>query len=86
MSSAGLDRPFKVFAQYVKAIGTDVDVRFKGGRRLVARLTAATEESVTLAFESLETVDGSKKKQRVAREETFALKDINSVTPSLDFK
>ena len=48
VSSAGLDRPFKVFRQYLKAIGSKVDVKFKGGRRLVATLTAATEDRVTM--------------------------------------
>ena len=46
VSSAGLDRPFKVYRQFLKAVGSKVDVKFKGGRRLVATLTAATEDTV----------------------------------------
>ena len=80
VSSAGLDRPFKVFRQYLKAIGSKVDVKFRGGRRLVATLTAATEDTVTLQYTALETVEGKKKKEKVEHEE------INSVTPYIDFK
>ena len=86
VSSAGLDRPFKVFRQFLKAMGSKVDVKFKGGRRLVATLTAATEESVTLQYTALETVEGKKKKEKVNHEETYPLADINSVTPYIDFK
>lgn len=86
VSSAGLDRPFKVFRQYLKAIGSKVDVKFRGGRRLVATLTAATEDTVTLQYTALETVEGKKKKEKVEHEETCALAEINSVTPYIDFK
>ena len=86
VSSAGLDRPFKVYRQFVKALGGKVDVKFKGGRRLVAVLKAATEESVTLQYTALEAVEGKKKKEKVEHEETCPLAEINSVTPYIDFK
>ena len=86
VSSAGLDRPFKELRQYLKAVGTQVDVKFKGGRRLVATLTEATAESVTLSYTALETVEGKKKKEKVSHTETFPFADINAVTPYIDFK
>ena len=86
VSSAGLDRPLKVFRQFLKAVGTKVDVKFKGGRRLVATLAAATEESVTLRYTALEAVEGKKKKENVEHEDVFFLTEINSVTPYIDFK
>ena len=86
VSSAGLDRPFKVLQQYLKAVGSKVDVKFKGGRRLVALLKAATEEAVTLQYTALEVVEGKKKKEKVEHEETCPLGEINSVTPYIDFK
>ena len=63
-----------------------MDVKFKGGRRLVATLSAATEDSVTLQYTALEAVEGKKKKEKVEHEETFPLTEINSVTPYIDFK
>ena len=85
VSSAGLDRPFKVFRQYLKALGTQVDVKFRGGKRLIATLVAATEETVTLHYTALEAVEG-KKKEKVEHEECFPLAEINSVTPYVEFK
>ena len=86
VSSAGLDRPFKVLRQFQKAIGSKVDVKFKGGKRLVAELTAATEDSVTLRYTALEAVEGQKKKQKVEHQDVCPLSDINSVTPYIEFK
>ena len=48
VSSAGLDRPFKVARQYLKAIGTQVDVWMKGGKKVKGVLKAWTEEAVTV--------------------------------------
>lgn len=86
VSSAGLDRPFKVYRQFLKAVGSKVDVKFKGGRRLVATLVAATEDSITLQYTALEAVEGKKKKEKVEHEEVCPLADINSVTPFIEFK
>lgn len=86
VSSAGLDRPFKVLRQYLKAVGTQVDVKFKGGRRVKGELLAADGESVTLRYSALEAVEGKKKKERVEHEEVIPLETVNSVTPCIDFK
>ena len=48
VSSAGLDRPFKVLRQFQKAIGTKVEVWLKGGKKSKGILEAASEESVTV--------------------------------------
>ena len=86
VSSAGLDRPFKVLRQYQKAIGSQVDVKFKGGKRILATLTSAGEDSIGLQYVALEAVEGKKKKEKVEHNETFPLSEINSVTPYIDFK
>ena len=86
VSSAGLDRPFKVLKQYLKAVGNPVDVKFKGGRHLTGELAAATGDSITLRYTALEKPEGSKRKVKVEHEETYPLAGINSVTPYIDFK
>ena len=86
VSSAGLDRPFKVQGQFLKAIGTTVDVKFKGGRRLIGILREASAESISIEYEAKEAVPGKKKKETVHHLDTFSLADINSVSPYIDFK
>ncbi|MBR4775147.1 MAG: ribosome assembly cofactor RimP [Bacteroidales bacterium] len=48
VSSAGLDRPFKVLRQYQKAIGSKVEVWLKGGKKVKGTLEAASEEEITV--------------------------------------
>ena len=53
VSSAGLDRPFKVLKQYQKALGTKVDVWMKGGKKVKGVLEAASEEAITVDGEAI---------------------------------
>ena len=81
VSSAGLDQPFKVFKQYQKAIGTKVEVQLKGGKKMVALLEAADEESVTLKYSQKEAVEGKKKKEIVEHNDRFTMDQVNAVRP-----
>ena len=85
VSSAGLDQPFKVFKQYLKAVGSKVEVALKGGKKLVAVLEAADEESVTLKYSAKEAVEGKKKKEIVEHVDRFTLDQVNSVRPYIEF-
>ena len=58
VTSAGLDQPFIVLKQYLKAVGTMVEVQLKGGRRLVAMLSEADEKGVTLKYTVRESFEG----------------------------
>lgn len=85
VTSAGLDCPFKVHAQFLKAVGTEVEVSLKGGKRFNAVLTAVSEEGVTLKYEAMECVEGRKRKVKVTKEEFFGFGEINSVRPHIVF-
>jgi len=86
VSSAGLDQPFKILKQYQKAVGTKVEVALKGGKKMVAELVAADEESITLKYSTREAVEGSKKKVTVEHEDKFPFAEVNSVTPYIEFE
>ena len=85
VSSAGLDQPFKVFKQFQKAVGSKVEVQLKGGKKMVATLTAADEESITLKYSQKETVEGKKKKEIVEHEDRFTMDQVNAVRPFIEF-
>ena len=84
VTSAGLDQPFRVMGQYIKAIGSAVDVRFRGGKKLTGILVAADEEGVTLRYSQQEKTAG-KKKVTVEHEDAFPFGEINSVMPHIEF-
>ena len=86
VTSAGLDQPFRVPAQYHKALGTAVELQLKGGKKLVATLLAADEAGVTVRYSAREAVEGKKKKEWVEHEETFPFETVNSVRPHVEFE
>lgn len=86
VTSAGLDQPFKVIKQYLKAVGTKVEVAFKGGKKMVALLEAADEEGITLKYSVKESVEGSKKKVMVEHTDKFTMEQVNSVRPFIEFE
>ena len=53
VSSAGLDRPFKVMKQYQKALGAKVDVWMKGGKKVKGVLEAANDKAITVDGETI---------------------------------
>ena len=85
VSSAGLDQPFKVMKQYIKALGTKVEVSLKGGRKMVATLVEADETGITLKYSVKEAVEGKKKKEMVEHVDRFEMEQVNSVRPFIEF-
>ena len=86
VTSAGLDQPFKIVKQYVKAVGTKVVVKTRDGRKITGKMESADENGFTVSYEVKEAVPGKKKKELVRHEETFAYGDVNSVMPHIDFE
>ena len=85
VSSAGLDQPFKVLRQYQKAIGSKVEVSLKGGKKMVALLEDADQESITLKYSVREAVEGRKKKELVEHIDRFTMDQVNLVRPFIEF-
>ena len=85
VSSAGLDQPFKVLKQYEKALGSKVEVSLKGGKKMVAVLEAADEESITLKYSVKEAVEGKKKKELVEHVDRYTMDQVNAVRPFIEF-
>lgn len=85
VSSAGLDRPFKVTGQYIKAIGSKVEISLKGGRKFIAELTGADEDGIEVRYSARETVEGKKRKEIVEHNDRIGMDMINSVRPYIDF-
>ncbi len=86
VTSAGLDQPFKVLKQYRKAVGSDVEVSLKGGRKMTARLTGADENGISILYSAREAVEGKKKKVLVEHNETISYSDVTSVRPHIVFE
>ena len=86
VSSAGLDRPFKVLRQFEKAIGSRVVVSRKGGSRVVATLVDAGHAEIVIRYTALEAVEGKKKKEPVEHVDHVGMHEVTSVVPYIEFE
>ena len=86
VSSAGLDKPLRVHAQYVKNIGRDLDVKLKSKEKVTGTLIAVDEAGVTLKREEKQAIEGKKKKELVVIENKIAFSDINEAKIVISFK
>ena len=71
VSSPGLDKPFKVWQQYVKSVGKEVVVKSADMPKMQGTILSADEESFVLRVETKERVEGRKKKETVVTDHAF---------------
>ena len=86
VASSGIGQPLKVFRQYKKLIGKEIEIVLKSGIKMVALLKDATEDCLTVVYTEKVAVEGKKRKQEVEKEVEYKLEDIKSTIEYLDFK
>ncbi|MDR3350850.1 MAG: ribosome assembly cofactor RimP [Prevotellaceae bacterium] len=86
VSSAGLDQPLRVFQQYLKYIGKEVEIVLKSGKKLTATLSEATPEAISVQYAIIQKVEGKKRKQPVTLFATYLLTEIKSTKPIIKWK
>lgn len=94
VSSAGLDKPFRVLAQYVKNIGREVKVVTLEGKKLEGILKAASETEITLETSKMERPESDglslskskKKKELIVEQHVFPLDQIKETKIVISFK
>ena len=86
VESAGLDRPLKMLRQFLKNINKDIDIVFTNGKKLTAKLIAATDNSIDVEYSEKTLVENKKRKQLITRNETIMFADIKSAKVAVSFK
>jgi ribosome maturation factor RimP len=85
VSSAGLDHPFQVLPQYLKYIGKEVEILLKDGKKFKAVLIAANTENLTIEYTVMKKEPGAKRKKPVTETKTYALSNIKTTKPVINF-
>lgn len=86
VSSAGLDKPFRVLGQYVKNIGRTVKVVLVNGTKLEGTLAKADETGVILETSRMEKPEGKKKKELIVEQHEFPFEQIKETKFVISFK
>lgn len=86
VSSAGLDKPFRVLAQYVKNVGRNIKLVTLDGKKWEGLLKSASEKEVVLETSKLEKIEGKKKKEHIVEEHIFPMAEIKESKIVISFK
>ncbi len=84
--SAGIGQPLKVLRQYQKLIGLPVEVLLADSTKILATLSAADEQGITLSYTKRVAVEGKKRKEEVEVKENYPFEQIKWTKEYLDFK
>jgi ribosome maturation factor RimP len=94
VSSAGLDKPFRVLAQYIKNIDREVKVVLQNGAKMEGILRAVAEKGITLETSRTEKPKGDglslskskKKKELIVEQHEFPFEQIKETKIVISFK
>lgn len=85
VGSTGLTAPFKVLGQYLKNVGSRVEVLTADGRKLKGILDEADESGFTLGVEKKARLEGKKRPEIITEQERFAYTDVKKVNAIPEF-
>jgi len=86
VSSAGLGNPFKIYRQYLKNIGKNVEVRLNNEKPVTGTLVKVDAEGFDLETTTLEKQEGKSKKVEVVKTLRFNFENNPEVRNSISFK
>ena len=86
VGSAGLTSPLRVRGQYDKNVGNQVETLTADGRKLSGLLTAASDDSFTIAIERKVKPQGAKRPVVVTEEITLKYSETKYTKYLIDFK
>lgn len=86
VSSAGLDKGLRVFAQYKKNVGRDVKVKLNEGGKIEGKMIAATPEEITIQTTRKERIEGKKKKETIVEDHVLPMSNIKETKIIISFK
>lgn len=86
VSSSGLDKGLRVFAQYKKNIGRDVKVKRKEGGKIEGTLIEATEEQIIVQNSRKERIEGKKKKETIVEDHIIPMSNVLETKIVISFK
>jgi ribosome maturation factor RimP len=86
VSSAGLDKPFRVTKQYIKNVGEEVKVKLNQGGKLEGQLIDANEESFVVETTRKERLEGKKKKETIIEQHKLTYEEVKETKIVISFK
>jgi ribosome maturation factor RimP len=85
VTSPGLEKPFRVFKQYIKNIGRPVIVRRIEGEKLEGTLLVAEENHIIIETKEKKRIEGRKAKEWVIEQVNIPMSEIKETLVKIVF-
>ncbi len=85
VASAGLDKPFRVFKQYQKNVGKNVQVKTADIGKTEGVLKSVTENEIVVTTKEKKRIEGRKKKEWVEKDITIPMNEIKETKIIITF-
>ncbi|MBL1281271.1 MAG: ribosome assembly cofactor RimP [Fluviicola sp.] len=86
VSSAGLDKGLRVYAQYQKNVGRDVVVKTNDDGKVEGKMIEATPDQITVQTTRKERIEGKKKKQVIIEDIVISMDKVKETKIVISFK
>ena len=86
VSSPGLDQPFRVFEQYQKHIGKNIEVVTTESEKITGKLLEVSQDKITLLSKAKKKAEGKKSNQITEEQRIISLTDIKETKTVISFK
>lgn len=86
VTSAGLDKGLRVFPQYKKNIGREVDVKLVDGTEINGTMIDATPEQIVVQNSRKEKIEGKKKKEVIVEDHVLPMNKVKETKIVISFK
>jgi ribosome maturation factor RimP len=86
VTSAGLDKGLRVFPQYKKNIGREVDVKLVDGGEINGKMIDATPEQIVVQTTRKEKIEGKKKKEVIVEDHLLPMNKVKETKIVISFK
>lgn len=85
VSSPGLTQPFKVIQQYQKNIGREVEIILKSGQKLLGKLLALENTTMTIESQKKVRLEGKKRPEWITETHSIDINEVKSTKLVINF-
>jgi ribosome maturation factor RimP len=86
VSTSSISAPFKILNHYKKNLGIEVEILTIENKKLNGTMIEVNDDNFVLETETMQKVEGKKKKQLMVEATTFAYDDVRSTKLVIKFK
>lgn len=84
--SAGVGQPLKLLRQLTKTIDKPIEMVLNNGLKIIGELKQASDNTVTVQYQTKEAVEGKKRKENVEHTDIYNISDIKTIKEELLYR